>query len=747
MEDLFLFLKQMYDEVLLGLPLAKDSHSYAVLLDPLVPSRRLSAETSESRMEKHPSSFDGPCTGDASTLDSLPLERKSEPGATENVNYRRETTLLQLTLIEMVLTNVRHPGMEARTKQKYLDVVRILLKEASIDLKLVFLLRTSDQLVSHMACKSLVLLVHFQLREEGSLNSSWLAFCSETLSAFPSSCWTAECLWTLTNTVREILKDESLAAGGGLAKLFSPLDGILEGFYRLILSQAPDLPEGAPASAKCTNALSSFLDLLELLVASRSRTAASFACQRMLFSNTAYVLGLTASPVPGFIKKKSVVLLKRCILCKAGEDLVTGKASPSSHRDPHLDEDRCVFSSAVLQFVNSGWLNRLSVGEKIAHFGGSRVRPNLDICRGPDEVFLRALSLVLLKALEIRVRKSTSEREAQVLLESVMCPLLSFLKDHLRSSPCVRPFVHPCTWLSKLFIEQDDDMFEAAKALLSIHLQLKRFGLEDAFPPCLSADQTQDASAHRNGSNPHCVFFFLLQSIAFDSTVLLDFLISSETCFLEYLVRYLKLLIEDWRHFANASEGLKPMTSGDPSFSLKDPSCQEKDGCQSRQFDDRAVKPDKSSCLRGSDNTSSPGGVQRLVVYESSEDSEIEEECLADRTQTPSNIQACSDVSASTGVLAETSEPVASPPDHGDLTALPPSQRQVSPGDPILAEGTLRKMVVCLRALRESISRLHRRNLFPYNPAALLKLLTRVDAIGGACSSSPSPQSLETHQA
>ena len=54
---------------------------------------------------------------------------------------------------------------------------------------------------------------------------------------------------------------------------------------------------------------------------------------------------------------------------------------------------------------------------------------------------------------------------------------------------------------------------------------------------------------HENGYNPHCIFLFLLKNIGFDSTVLLDFLISSETCFLEYFVRYLKLLQKDWDNF------------------------------------------------------------------------------------------------------------------------------------------------------------------------------------------------------
>lgn len=55
-----------------------------------------------------------------------------------------------------------------------------------------------------------------------------------------------------------------------------------------------------------------------------------------------------------------------------------------------------------------------------------------------------------------------------------MGPLLRFLKRYLRFSPHLHLFEHPCSWVSVLFIEQDDDLLEAAKALLTIHLKWER---------------------------------------------------------------------------------------------------------------------------------------------------------------------------------------------------------------------------------------------------------------------------------
>ena len=49
--------------------------------------------------------------------------------------------------------------------------------------------------------------------------------------------------------------------------------------------------------------------------------------------------------------------------------------------------------------------------------------------------------------------------------------------------------------------------------------------------------------------NPHLLFIAFVQSIEFDQSVLLDLLISSETRFLEYILQYLHLVVDDWKSF------------------------------------------------------------------------------------------------------------------------------------------------------------------------------------------------------
>ncbi|XP_056318575.1 protein Lines homolog 1-like [Danio aesculapii] len=86
-------------------------------------------------------------------------------------------------------------------------------------------------------------------------------------------------------------------------------------------------------------------------------------------------------------------------------------------------------------------------------------------------------------------------------------------------------------------------MMEATNTLMALYLYQKR--------------SCSDSGVCIWGFNPHCLFILLLRSLSFDHSVLLDFLISSETCFLEYFVRYLKLLRQDWTGLCRSSRHIE----------------------------------------------------------------------------------------------------------------------------------------------------------------------------------------------
>ncbi|NXN52144.1 LINES protein, partial [Rynchops niger] len=216
------------------------------------------------------------------------------------------------------------------------------------------------------------------------------------------------CLWTLTTIIKDILKDKVLPKAGILKKLLAPLDAVLEGFYNSILFHHFDSHHYTSPYSEAANNLISFIDLLEALLASRIELELPLRCQRVLFLKVSYVLNLISSSIHYLIKKKFIMLLKKCILYKSREDAKSGSLLL---QNPSLCEDMLALSDAVLQTVTLTWLNRIPLSEKASYFGGSEAAPGGDTQAGSDQTVLRALSLVVLKALEFKFQNSATEAE------------------------------------------------------------------------------------------------------------------------------------------------------------------------------------------------------------------------------------------------------------------------------------------------------------------------------------------------
>lgn len=178
------------------------------------------------------------------------------------------------------------------------------------------------------------------------------------------------------------------------------------------------------------------------------------------------------------------------------------------------------------------------------------------------------------------------------------------------------------------------------------------------------------------GCNPHCHFVLLLRSFSFDHSLLLDFLIGTETCFLEYLVHYLRYLRRDWEGLTaacRASGGVQQPVGGSTGS-----------GC--------GVRAVSAGSGPSAGSTLSDG--LRLVEYDSSDESTEEE------------------TEDGGSVWRSRSECWSQP------------RQEAGQVDMDLLDRTVR----CLSELREVLVRLHSRQLFPYNPSSLLKLLAQVEA-------------------
>uniref|UniRef100_A0A6G1RL88 Ceramide synthase 3 n=1 Tax=Hypotaenidia okinawae TaxID=2861861 RepID=A0A6G1RL88_9GRUI len=755
-------LQQMYKDVLVGIPLAKESPYYASLLNLCV---KQSPERDESRNRMHLPPTDGGIRShqDTETSGAAVPTTDDTSNSFANVNSfcPREVMLLQLTLIKMMVAKAESQEIEFSMRQKYCEIF-VLLKEERIDSKLICLLSSYDQLLSHMASKCLASLVYFQLKEENALNVTWLTFTVKTLSGFPENTQVAECLWTLTIIIKDILKDKPLPKAGILKKLLAPLDAVLEGFYSSILFHHFDSHHCTSPYSEAANNLIGFIDLLEALLDSRTELEVPLGCQRLVFLKLSYVLNLISSSTHYLIKKKSIMLLKKCVLCKSRE---YGTSESLFLQAPSLYKDMLALSNAALQVVNLTWLNQIPLSEKASYFGGTEAAPGGGIQGGSDQTLLRALSLVVLKALEFRFQNPATEAEIKDFQDS-MSQLLIFWQSHLKSSPQSHPVVHPCEWLSLIFIEQDDDMWEAAKALLLIYLKLDRLRHDAADTFSQEEEESWNSFTHASGCNPHCIFLFFLEKIAFDSTVLLDFLISSETCFLEYLVRYLKLLRKDWYRFVDTCKDFDAKHGTSQSISSVKSPHEEKQSCMTdeslqnaccepepqpqtlislaashnylvftaEQGDNEVAESNQSNSLICTDSTSLLGSLQSLVNYDSSEDSELDsdgKECVVNTKQVPLNNEgemriretSCTDDKRNT--LESEVLPVKQKGSNTSscLTYTVPLDNAIPLGI------ILYKSTKCLEELQKAISRLQRRNLFPYNPSALLKLLSHIEKI------------------
>ncbi|NXA05464.1 LINES protein, partial [Sapayoa aenigma] len=216
------------------------------------------------------------------------------------------------------------------------------------------------------------------------------------------------CLWTLTAIVKETLRDAVPAKAGVLKTLLAPLDAVLEGFYNAILVHHFDSHCYTSPYSEATNNLISFTDLLEALLASRTELELPLRCQRVLFLKVSYVLNLIKSSITYVIQKKFILLLKKCVLYKSREDAKSGSLSL---RTSPLCEDMLALSNGVLQVVNLTWLNQIPLHGKSSSFGSSEPAPGDDTAGGSDQTVLRALSLVVLKALEFKTHNSATEAE------------------------------------------------------------------------------------------------------------------------------------------------------------------------------------------------------------------------------------------------------------------------------------------------------------------------------------------------
>ncbi|XP_031733375.1 protein Lines homolog 1 isoform X2 [Anarrhichthys ocellatus] len=676
-----------------------------------------------------------------------------------------ELTCLSLTLVERITSRLTSRSLSPAVTLYCVEILVVLFQDLGLMSHLIHQFQTEDQIISHLAAKTVSTCVFYQLHQSGTISPVWQQKCVQVFYSSPSGPELDACLWSLTEVLKRLLKGAHQGPSYCASQsLLSPKTRLMKFVPRRVLRmQTIDrldeipcdilgkllaaldsslcalcskfLPNERKEETQCLVDVTSsrcwgttwclLLDLLEVLTAS-SLTCGAGVClksQRMTHTHSSALLTTVSCSSQYFVKKRVLLLLKRALLQKAGEDWALGGSTGLRYK--HFHSDMNMLAQSVLTAVTTDWLQSVQV-ESASFFGGTR-HVGGEEGQKPNCVMLRSVSLLLLKSMELHIQTGVdSATEVYGYLQS----LWGFLR---RCSVQLTEVTHRCCWVSLLFGDQDDDMMEAAKALFSIFLHHRRYsGLDE-----LAVLEAACAS----GCNAHCHFLLLLQSISFDHSILLDFLISTETCFLEYFVRYLKYLSADWRGFTAACGTI---SLPDCHLSLQQ-SPTASAGGDMLKVKGESDQVEFSSCVQPT-GVIPPVGTTRLaagfhlVEYDSSDQSDPENMEVSQEEPGPS---ACEKGRFS---ALDVKQELSGPPlpirhRQYESSVYKPNSRQEGPSLPVLQSeqtsscltvsgqltcGTLARAVLCLSELREVVTRLQTKKLFPYNPSSLLKLLAQV---------------------
>lgn len=185
---------------------------------------------------------------------------------------------------------------------------------------------------------------------------------------------------------------------------------------------------------------------------------------------------------------------------------------------------------------------------------------------------LQKLVLLILKSVAVTVKvlrhddssdssmdgySSTSSNDYEAFQEALQIEratrdVLKKLKRFMRTNLDHHPETHFSKMLIHLFADQDEYLIEAMLCTLDITAVFL------ARQPNYGATTTTTAAASRNHFNvllgmlsPVYTFLEFLRLIEYKIDFLLDLLVSNETCFLLYLLRFLKYIRKDWQTFCD----------------------------------------------------------------------------------------------------------------------------------------------------------------------------------------------------
>ena len=168
-----------------------------------------------------------------------------------------------------------------------------------------------------------------------------------------------------------------------------------------------------------------------------------------------------------------------------------------------------------------------------------------------DKTILQKIVLLVLKSIAVTVKEIRSDSsdssidstdydaiQDMVLIERSIRDVLRKLEEFIKHTLEFHPECHFSKILIHLFDDQDDHLIEAMVCTLDVTAGISF--RNNAFPELVSL------------LNPVYTYLEFLKMISNSSDLLLDLLVSNETCFLLYLLRFLKYIRMNWSMFVQS---------------------------------------------------------------------------------------------------------------------------------------------------------------------------------------------------
>ncbi|KAJ8681768.1 hypothetical protein QAD02_017560 [Eretmocerus hayati] len=279
-----------------------------------------------------------------------------------------------------------------------------------------------------------------------------------------------------------------------------------------------------------------FLDLWESIISVKANL--SVIDTKLFYAQLDKLVVLLNANVPGVIWRHLLGLFNE-VLCY-GSTLALQDVLP---------DEPCSLAHSIVRAVKgrepnsppNGLLMSLPYRHGSGRFGGGT--------GDGDQPLLQKVVLLVLKSVAVTIKETRSDSSDSSLasdaedLDADMAAIGRSISEVLRQlDQCVKllmPF-HPemplSQWVVQMFHDQDDFLIEGMVCCLDIANGLFYIGPQNELGNMLS---------------PTLTFVQFIRAVSHDHDVLLDFLVSNETCFLLYLYRFLKYIRRFWSEFVS----------------------------------------------------------------------------------------------------------------------------------------------------------------------------------------------------